>query len=340
MSGDDFISTSEAADSAPGGLVADRGLLVGLDIGGTKTEALVVDGRLKRLAQIVCPTDAGDPAGVVRGAAAAVNEALSRCGREDSDIRALGVAVPGLVKPEGGVVRLAANLNLVSYPLGPALSEIFSAPAYLENDVRTGAMGAYHYVNQGSTVGDLAYLSIGTGIAAGIILGGRLHRGAMGMAGEIGHVIMEPGGHRCGCGMPGCLEAVAAGPAVARLGHQWLGARDDGSKWTARAVYAAAAAGDREAQRVVHHASSYYARAVQLLIMTYDVQKVVLGGGVSRAGAAFLQPILAALAQMRAESDLAREMLADEKVLLLAADYSAGAWGAILLAQQGGRESA
>lgn len=337
MNGDVFVSEPNAADSWPGRPDADHDLLVGLDIGGTKTEALVVDAQMNRLAQIVRPTDAGDPDSVVRGATATVNEALSQCGRKGRAIQALGVAVPGLVEPEGGVVRLAVNLNLVSYPLGPALSEIFSAPAYLENDVRTGAMGAYHYVNQRSTARDLAYLSIGTGIAAGITLDGQLHRGATGMAGEIGHVIMEPGGERCGCGMPGCLEAVAAGPAVARLGNQSLGARDDGSEWTARAVYAAAEAGDKSAQQAVNHVSGYYARAIQLLIMAYDVQRVALGGGVSRAGDAFLNPILAALAQMRAESQLAREMLADEKVMLLPVDYSAGAWGAILLAQQGDR---
>ena len=154
------------------------------------------------------------------------------------------------------------------------------------------------------------------------------------MAGEIGHVIMEPGGYRCGCGMPGCLEAVAAGPAVARLGQQQMASAHDGEPITTRAVYAAAKRGDASARRIVSQISVYLARAIQLLIMAYDVDKVVLGGGVSRSGEAFLSPILAALAELRSQSDLARAMLSEEKILLLPADYSAGAWGAIMLARQ------
>ena len=323
-------STGSAAGNSTGG----QGVLVGLDIGGTKTEALIVDRQLNRLAQVERPTDASGHAGVVKGIAATLNEALALAERNKADVLAIGIAIPGLVDPLTGVVRLAVNLNLVSYPLGPAISDLFGAPGYLENDVRTGAMGAYRYANQLETVRSLAYLSIGTGISSGVILDGRLYRGANGMAGEIGHVIMEPGGYRCGCGMPGCLEAVAAGPAVARLGEQLMGPSPGGRPLTTHDVYAAAASGDKDALRVVAQISRYYARAIQLLIMTYDVEKVVLGGGVSRAGQAFLKPIFSALADLRAESELARAMLPADKVLLLPADYSAGGWGAIILAQQ------
>jgi glucokinase len=134
--------------------------------------------------------------------------------------------------------------------------------------------------------------------------------------------------------MPGCLEAVAAGPAIARLAGEVMAAPVGERPLTAEDVYAAAALGDQRARQVVAEVSRHYARAIQLLIMAYDVEKVVLGGGVSRAGQAFLEPILEALAEMRSQSDLARAMLPDEKILLLPADYSAGAWGAIILAQQ------
>ena len=99
------------------------------------------------------------------------------------------------------------------------LAEAFGAPTTLENDVRAAAVGAYRLVRVREEVRHLAYLSVGTGIAAGVMLDGRLYRGANGMAGEIGHTIFEPGGYRCGCGMPGCLEAVAAGPAVQVAGQ-------------------------------------------------------------------------------------------------------------------------
>ncbi|HSG15057.1 MAG TPA: ROK family protein [Anaerolineae bacterium] len=312
----------------------DGAVLVGLDIGGTKTEALIVDRGMNQLAQVVRPTEAGDPEKLIAGVKATVQEALANSGKAANDIDAIGIAVPGLVDPATGTVRLAVNLNLVSYPLGPVISDSFRARGYLENDVRTGAMGAFRYANRTERVRNLAYLSIGTGIASGVILNGRLHRGVNGMAGEIGHVIMEPGGYRCGCGMPGCLEAVAAGPAVARLGEEWIAAGINEEPITTRAVYAAAGRGDHDARRVVGQISRYLARAIQLLIMAYDVEKVVLGGGVSRSGEAFLAPILAALADLRSQSDLAMAMLPDEKILLLPANYSAGAWGAIILAQQ------
>jgi glucokinase len=323
------LNLSKTADPAEGNKV-----LVGLDIGGTKIAALIVDKQFNPLAQLERPTDASGHAGVVKSVTATLDEALEQAKRTRNDILAIGIAIPGLCDPSTGVVRLAVNLNLVSYALGPAISELYDAPSYLENDVRAGALGAYRFANQLQPVRNLAYLSIGTGISSGVILDGRLHRGANGMAGEIGHVIMEPGGARCGCGMPGCLEAVAAGPAVARLGEMWMKDSADGRPLTTRDIYAAAGQGDEAAQRVVAHVSGHYARAIQLLIMAYDVDKVVLGGGVSRAGQTFLSPILEALAGMRAESNLARAMLPDEKVLLLPADYSAGGWGAIILAQQ------
>jgi glucokinase len=189
-------------------------------------------------------------------------------------------------------------------------------------------------------VQDLAYLSIGTGIAAGIILSGRLHRGAHGMAGEVGHMIMDPSGPRCGCGSRGCLEALTAGPAIARLGAQAVAAGADtvlrdAQPLTAAAVYQAAAGGDAVALGITRQVGRRLAQALQQLVMAYDVERVVLGGGVARAGAAFLQPILEELARMRADSALAAEMLPAQMFHLLPPDYDAGTWGAVSLASVG-----
>ncbi len=311
-------------------LQASGKVLLGLDIGGTKTAALVVDERLNQLSAISRPTETGNPEGLVAGVIATVREALKNAQIPASELIGIGVAVPGLVDPHRGVVELAVNLNLESYPLGRALAVELGAPAYLENDVRTAAMGAYQFARQEEPLRHLAYLSIGTGIAAGLVLSGQLYRGANGMAGEIGHIVVEPQGPMCGCGMAGCFEAVASGTAIARMGQKQMDL--GGQLITAEFVYKAASQGHEAAKAIIQQVSVYLSQAIQLLIMAYDVEKVVLGGGVTKPGPAFLEPILGQLSLLRAQSALAEAMLPATKVTILPAGYNAGVWGAIMLA--------
>jgi len=310
-------------------------LFAGLDIGGTKTEAIVVDGALNLRGRVRQATETRDPAGLVAGAAAAVRAALRQAGAAPADLAGVGVGVPGQVDPETGEVRLAANLNLAGYPLGPGLAQALNAPVFLENDVRLAAVGVYRWLRAREPVQNVAYLSVGTGVSAGLVVNGRLYRGSHGMAGEIGHVVVEPDGRVCKCGARGCLETIVAGPAIAQQ------ARDAGfapaESLDAGHVYRAATAGDAAAQAVVARVSDALSLALQWLIMAYDVDKVVLGGGVSGAGGAFLAPIMAALARLREQSDLLATMLAADKFTALPVDYNPGAWGAVLLAQGGGQ---
>lgn len=309
---------------------------VGLDIGGTKTAALVVDDAGRVLGEVVQPTDVATPDRLVAAVVDTVDRALAMTGATRSALVAAGVGVPGQVDPTTGTVRMAVNLNLREpYPLRDALQTALGVPVTMENDVRTAAWGAYHRANSVRPIASLAYLSIGTGIAAGLVLGGRLYRGAGGMAGEIGHVPMDPSGPRCVCGSYGCLEAFAAGPAIAAYAADLLPTRD-GSPLTTGQVYALAAQGDSTAGRVIARASSYLARAVYLLVMTYDVEQVVLGGGVTRAGMAFEQPLRQALAALRDDSPLAAAMLPEEKVVVVSTDFNAGVVGAVYLADSQG----
>lgn len=306
---------------------------LGLDIGGTKIAAVVMDHELRLLSSVKCATQTADVDQLIGSIETAVYTALTAAQVNANQIKAIGAGVPGLVNPATGEVRMAVNLNLNQYPLGSALTEKFSAPAFLENDVRMAALGALQYVRQHATVRNLAYLSIGTGVSAGLILDGQLHRGSHGMAGEIGHIIADPTGEYCACGLRGCLETIVAGPAIAR---QWLTLRSDlevdDAGVTAVSVYNAAQQGDKTAQIVIEQVSYYMARAIQWLVMAYDVDKIVLGGGVSRSGADFLNPILNAMAKMSAGSTLAKTMLAADKIMLLPSNYNAATWGAILLA--------
>jgi glucokinase len=257
------------------------------------------------------------------------------------------VGVPGRVQRERGHVTLAINLHWHDLALGPRLEAALGIPTVVENDVRAAALGL-HRRRLFGPVESLAFLAIGTGISAGVVLDGVLHRGVNGLAGEIGHVIIEPGGTRCACGNRGCFETVAAGPALAsrtlagwatrRNGHA-VGALDaDATRQVretgAEAVFAAAAAGDPVAVDVVDAAGRAIAWGIHLLALSYDVERIVIGGGVSHAGDAFMTPVRRELDRFRASSSLAAEILLPDLVQLLPASADAGAWGAVTIARE------
>jgi len=312
-------------------------LLLAIDVGGTKIEAVAIDIDGSSRGQVISDTDNSGPEGLLESVEDAVYRVLQLSGATTDDLAGVGLGVPGQVNRESGVVRLAVNLNLTSFPLAMALAGRLRTPVNVENDVRLAALGLYHHLQQTQALQSLAYVSVGTGVAAGIVSDGLLLRGANGMAGEIGHVVFDPQGERCSCGLHGCLEAIVSGPAISRQAAAWgegssLGY--DGQKLTAAGVYAAAGSGDEQAQRLVQKVSAHLARALHWLVMSYDVEQVVVGGGVAAAGDAFWQPIAAELAGMRRQSALAQSMLPQDKIYLLNGDENPGIWGATILARQ------
>jgi glucokinase len=314
-------------------LTTSSNLFLGVDIGGTKVEAMVAEGRDRPLGRTVHATNVSTPEQMVAGVVAAMQEALIQAQVAPVALAAIGIGIPGQVDPETGEVRLAVNLNLTAFPLRAALQSHFRAPIFLENDVRLAALGAYHYVNRQVAVRYLACISVGTGIAAGLILDGRLYRGSSGMAGEIGHTIVDPQGVACHCGLRGCLETVAAGPAIVRQAEAaGLGRPDEPP--TVAEVYRAAQQGNPVAVALAGQVGRHLARAVQWLVMASNVEKVVFAGGVSRAGDAFLLPIEQELDRMRRDSSLIRAMIPASAVAIVPADFSAGVWGGIALARQ------
>ena len=311
-----------------------RNLRVGLDIGGTKIEALLVDDDLRVLAQARHATDVSHPDNLVASVVAAVDDVLQQAQASRTQLAGIGIGIPGQVDPATGEVALAVNLNLRAFPLGQVMSTIIGAPVYLENDVRIAAMGVYRWLQLQARVRNVAYLSIGTGVAAGVVLNGRLHRGSHGMAGEIGHITVEPNGALCNCGARGCLETIISGPAIVRQARAVMQFDLPDDEIHAGHVYDAAANGNLAAQAIVARAGDYLALAIQYLIMLYDVDKVVLGGGVSGAVEPFMSSIFAALAQYRAQCNLFDTLLQENKIVLLPSDYNAGTWGAVYLTKE------
>jgi glucokinase len=323
-------------------------LVVGADIGGTKTAILVCEPDGSVRARAIAATAVGNPDRAAASIASMIAAALRDANATPDDVAALGVGVPGRVDRERGHVTLAVNLDWHDLPLGPRLEKALGIPTVVENDVRAAALGL-HQRRLFGPVESLAFLAIGTGISAGVVLDGVLHRGANGLAGEIGHVIIEPGGALCACGNHGCFETVAAGPAlVTRTLAGWAARRnghDDRADAAAteagrlreigaNAVYAAAAAGDPVAGDVVDAAARATAWGIHLLALAYDVERIVIGGGVSHAGDSFMNPVRRELDRYRASSPLAAEILLPDLVQLLPAGADAGAWGAVTIARE------
>jgi glucokinase len=315
----------------------DRDLLVGVDVGGSKIAVLVVDGDLEIRGRLVVPTPVGNPDTAADHIAATVATALETARAGAERVAAVGVGVPGRVDPENGVVSLAVNLGWQRLPLRDQLELRLGVPCAIENDVRAAAAGIRERRLLGE-VEDFVYLSVGTGISAGVVLGGQLYRGTRGLAGEVGHIVVDADGPVCSCGLRGCLEMLASGPAIARLADDAIRSGRQSMlatcpTITAIDVHAAAADGDALAADIVAGAGHALARAIHGLVMTYDVERVIVGGGVAGAGRPFLASIETALDATRASSELAAEMLEPGIVELLPDGSDTGAWGAITVAR-------
>ncbi len=321
-------------------LRTDTGFLtVGLDVGGTKTASVVTDADDNVLLHEVVPTD---PTRLAHQLSEIIQHAVDQFpGDGDAAVGAVGVAVPGHVEPRSGTIRLAVNLGGSrdggELALGPMLAESVGLPCYVEHDARAAASWIESSAVGSNAPVDLAYLSVGTGISAGIVLDGRVLRGANGFAGEVGHVSADPAGGRCACGLIGCLEHVSAGPAIARAAREALaGGRHStlGPDASPTDVFKAAEAGDELARELATMFAERLARAIRGLVLTLGVSYVVIGGGVAGAGEALLKPVLEAIGRERAASPLVDAAFADARVEVLSPQIEAGARGAAAIARR------
>jgi predicted NBD/HSP70 family sugar kinase len=305
------------------------GLLLGVDVGGTKIAGVAVEtvgGTLR--AEHRQPLDGAPLEAQVAGLA---RRLLEQAGSGSAE--AVGIAVPGLVDAGTGVMRLAVNVEVGELAIGPLVEAALGAPCYVEHDARAAALWL---IEQRGERESLAYLSVGTGISAAVVIDGRLVRGVNGLAGEIGHTRAIENGPQCSCGLEGCLETVAAGPALTRMAAEAVerGERTALSADAAPAeVYRHAAAGDAVASAIAAEVGAHLARAIRTLALLYGVDRVVIGGGLSRAGATFVQPILDELERERLASPLMAHALGSLPVELLPPESDPGAWGAVSVAR-------
>ena len=267
------------------------GWLIGLDVGGTKTEGvLLLDGEVRSVVRV--PTVPG-PEAVVRTCRDIVDSLQADIGadagaRDHGGGLRVGVGVPGVVDHRRGTVATAVNLGVAApLPLGPRLAALTGTSVVVENDVDVAALGAGHLLG---TEGDFAYLSLGTGVAAGLVLDGRLRRGSGGVVGEVGHLVHRPDGPPCACGQRGCVELFASGRALER---HW---EPTGPEPAPVDLFRRAAAGEAAAVAVRDLFADAVAAAVTTLVLAVGVRQVVLGGGVAALGSQLVDAVGAALA--------------------------------------------
>jgi predicted NBD/HSP70 family sugar kinase len=314
-----------ASSAATGPLVA------GVDVGGTKTSLVVTDATDRVLYEQVRPTE---PASVVGQITGMVDGARRQLRDEGHEVAALGVAIPGQVDTADGSVSMAVNLGITHLALGPLLERALGVPSFVEHDARAAAVWLSDQTGDGSSV---AFLAIGTGISAGVVIAGEVLRGDNGLAGEVGHVLADPNGPLCACGLRGCLEAVAAGPAIRQQADNEMAAGRSTSlpaNPTAADVFRASAEGDELAGEITTRAAAHLARAIRSLALTLGVKRVVIGGGVAGAGAALLEPIQRQLAAERAASPLVEAVFSGATIELLSPQLEPGARGAAAIARQ------
>lgn len=253
-----------------------------IDVGGTNLKGAVVDRGGRAVASARRDTGAQDGPQAVVDAVIGLAVELKDAGAGDGlRVAAAGIAVPGLVDEASGTVRSAANLGWRDLNIGSVAAERLGIPVAISHDVRAGAL-AEGLLGAARGCHDFLLITLGTGIGAAVVIGGRPYVGAHGMGGELGHMAIEPRGPMCGCGRPGCLEALASAGHVSVRYAVMAGCREPVS---AEAVAQRAAAGDDPiAEQVWNQAIDALAIGIANYAALLDPELVVVGGGMAAAG--------------------------------------------------------
>ncbi|GHG52149.1 ROK family protein [Streptomyces griseocarneus] len=272
----------------------DGRLSIGLDIGGTKIAAGVVDaeGRVvERVPAVPSPTD---QAAILKTVSVLIEQLRSR----HPGIVAVGVGAAGLIRWPEGRIRTAPNNGYRDVPLRHLLQESTGLPTVVDNDANAACWAEYR---KGHSASYMAFITVGTGVGGGLVLADRLFRGRTGIAMEFGHMIVDPRGtERCGCGTIGCLEPLASGRALGRYGSAAAAAEPGGmlatlaggpGRVTGETVSEAARAGDPAARAQLERLGQWLGIGIATLVNLFDVELVVIGGGVAEAGDLLLDPI-------------------------------------------------
>ena len=256
-------------------------MIIGVDLGGTKILTALADSKGNILSAVKIDTEASSgPEKVLSNITRSILMAAKQAGVPTSKISKIGIGAPGPILGEAIIVSPPNLPGWKNVNIKSILQRELKINVCVENDANAAALGEL-YFGAGKGFKNLVYMTISTGIGGGIIIDGKIYRGALGVAGEVGHMVMDPKGPKCGCGRRGCLEALAAGPAIAKMA----------GKKTAVDVDAAAKKGDKRSIKAIETAAKYIGMGIGNINNILNPDIFVIGGGVTNIGNMIFTPI-------------------------------------------------
>jgi glucokinase len=283
-----------------------RQLAIGVDIGGTKIAAGVVDRQANIIARYRLTEHCGAMPGHVIACIERVYRALlDKSGIRQEDLAGVGLGFAGHVNGKAGIVITSSNLPAWdNVPLRDIAQERLGVPVVLENDTKVSALAEYMY-GAGQGGDNMCYVTLSTGYGAAIIIGGELYTGHIGIAGEIGHTVIDVNGPPCSCGKRGCLMAYTSGIGLARMAREKIaGGADtilremydgDPAHLTGRLIAEAAREGDTVACELITTAGYYAGIGLSTIVHVVNPELIVIGGGLTRMGPMFMEPCMEGL---------------------------------------------
>lgn len=280
-------------------------LYIGIDVGGTTAKAGVVDEAGQILYKSSCKTGIErDFEDIAADMAELCRHIVRESGHEMAEVAAVGVGIPGEQSPKTGLVAFCNNLGWVDVPLMQRLHEALGLPVYVDNDANVAALAESAF-GASRDVKSSILITLGTGVGGGIVRDQRIHTGAHGVGGEIGHMVVVVDGEPCNCGHRGCWEKYASATAIIRMGRALMEEKPDcalarqmggdAANLNAKAVLDLAKAGDADCAGIFETYVKYLCVGLANLINIYDPDMLVLGGGVAHAGDFLLDAVRAAL---------------------------------------------
>jgi glucokinase len=275
---------------------------IGVDLGGTnlRIAAITTEGQL--LEKITLGVKVALGRDHVIGEMCDAIQRLTEQYRGTGRFVGAGIGVPGIIDMETGMMRKCANLpGWSDYPVRDEIERRLGARVYLHNDAKVAALGE-QWLGAGRGVGNMAMITLGTGIGGAIILNGKIFYGMNGMAGEFGHVTIEPNGIPCGCGNHGCVERYASATAIVRMAREAIDsgkapalaqAASADPEFSARSIYNLAVQGNEDARRIFHRFGVALGILMAGLVNVLNLDMFVIGGGVLSAWDAFAPPMFA-----------------------------------------------
>lgn len=283
-----------------------KGLALGIDLGGTSVKVGVVNHRGGIVGRGQRATEVEKGArGVIANIALAVDDALAAAGVTIDQLDGAGMGSPGICDTRNGTVLRSGNLHWENVPVAPLLSEKLGLPVMLENDANAAALGE-QWCGAAAGCNHVIMFTLGTGVGGGLILNGRIYSGSYGWAGELGHIPVVKDGPSCTCGAYGCLETVASATAMGVAAKQAIDAGQSATMARiaqeqghvdARVAILAAQQGDEAAIAILRQAGEYLGWASAMLVSALNPELIVIGGGASKGGEFLLEPIRQVIAR-------------------------------------------